>query len=584
MLATVTYGILVFGIGDAFLPGNPAWATVLLWASSILGAYIANILYLPRVIGMLVAGIMLQNIPWGAIDSFPDKWGVQMRAAALATIFLRCGLELSLETMNTFKFPALRLAIIPGVLEALFDAGLGVAFFNMSYTLALTMGFILKAVGPGLIVPAMFKLQQTGYGTDQAIPSVVVIAASFDDILAITGYAIFSTIAIQPDPGSDESRNTGWSIALGPVQVVFGILGGIIGGTIVGITKVWNTQIKRFLILFFIGLFIMFFFEHWELLSGGALGALFTGLVGSNLWEKGSPSFGSLGPSFVFSPDCERWMSLIWRWIMEPIMFVTVGATLDFSELASGTIPRAIAIVCAGVALRMVFTYISMSGMNYTRKEKIFFSVAWTPKATVQAALSSAPLTLIQSYKVGPDYDKWVTWGNDILTTGLFAIIICGTLGTAAAHLSAPLLLKKGKRQRLDDGTKHQAPQELDDTIDEHELDLEAVPKYQGTLSSRRSIPRAVSTNDALHSVSQTEDDEHMMEVVKRAMSADQISPESADGINEYLIPGEDLSIVAEYIDAIKHLVHAVDVGENHVSRDEVLRLSKHVLYVQKVR
>ena len=116
-----------------------------------------------------------------------------MRAAALATIFLRCGLELDFNTMKRFKYPATRLALVPGITEALYDAGLGVAMFNMPFLLALTMGFILKAVGPGLVVPAMFRLQKTRLGTDQGIPATVVIAASFDDIIAITGYSIFSS-------------------------------------------------------------------------------------------------------------------------------------------------------------------------------------------------------------------------------------------------------------------------------------------------------------------------------------------------------------------------------------------------------
>lgn len=76
-------------MGSAFLPGHPAWATLLLWAASQIGALIAWQLRLPRVIGMLCAGLFMQNMPWAAVDAFPKKWGVQMRAAALATIFLR---------------------------------------------------------------------------------------------------------------------------------------------------------------------------------------------------------------------------------------------------------------------------------------------------------------------------------------------------------------------------------------------------------------------------------------------------------------------------------------------------------------
>lgn len=54
-------------------------------------------LRIPRVVGMLGTGLLLANVPGGVVEAFPDKWGVQMRAAALATIFLRCGLELEFK-------------------------------------------------------------------------------------------------------------------------------------------------------------------------------------------------------------------------------------------------------------------------------------------------------------------------------------------------------------------------------------------------------------------------------------------------------------------------------------------------------
>lgn len=54
-------------------------------------------LRIPRVVGMLGAGILLANVPGGVVSAFPAKWGTQMRAAALATIFLRCGLELEFK-------------------------------------------------------------------------------------------------------------------------------------------------------------------------------------------------------------------------------------------------------------------------------------------------------------------------------------------------------------------------------------------------------------------------------------------------------------------------------------------------------
>jgi len=63
--------------------------------------------------------------------------------------------------MRKYKVPAIRLSLIPGLCEAFFDGGLAVAIFGMPVLLGFTLGFIMKGVGPGLVVPAMFKLRST---------------------------------------------------------------------------------------------------------------------------------------------------------------------------------------------------------------------------------------------------------------------------------------------------------------------------------------------------------------------------------------------------------------------------------------
>lgn len=145
------------------------------------------------------------------------------------------------QTMRLYKWPATRLAFVPGIIEALYDAGLAVAVFGMPFTLALSLGFILKAVGPGLVVPAMFQLQKAGWGAVKGIPSTVVIAASFDDIIAITGFSIFSNVAI----GGSSKSDTAWQIASGPLQVLFGLIGGYLAGLILGATRLWDNKYKR---------------------------------------------------------------------------------------------------------------------------------------------------------------------------------------------------------------------------------------------------------------------------------------------------------------------------------------------------
>ncbi len=96
--------------------------------------------------------------------------------------------------------------------------------------------------------------------------------------------------------------------------------------------------------------------------------------------------------------------------------------------------------------MRTIITSFTMVGLGYNWKERLFYAVAWTPKATVQASLSAYPLYLIQLLipPSDPQYAEWVKWGNEILTTGIFAIIICGTVGTLLVFWTAPLLLEQG--------------------------------------------------------------------------------------------------------------------------------------------
>ena len=76
--------------------------------------------------------------------------------------------------MRLYKWPALRLAFVPGLLEAFFDGGLAIVLFGMPPALGFALGFILKAVGPGLVVPAMFQLQKVGLGADKGERYLVV--------------------------------------------------------------------------------------------------------------------------------------------------------------------------------------------------------------------------------------------------------------------------------------------------------------------------------------------------------------------------------------------------------------------------
>ena len=59
------------------------------------------------------------------------------------------------------------------------------------------LGFILAAVSPAVVVPSLLELQEKGYGVSKGIPTLVIAAASVDDVLAISGFSILLGLAFQ---------------------------------------------------------------------------------------------------------------------------------------------------------------------------------------------------------------------------------------------------------------------------------------------------------------------------------------------------------------------------------------------------
>ena len=325
------------------------------------------------------------------------------------------------------------------------------------------------------------------------------IAASFDDIIAITGFSICIQIAFGLRDGS------AWQIAVGPLQVcvvrvdvcalcalcahacwrvracvrcsvslllpkrsthththapppqktnpthnttqvVFGIAGGLAAGFMLGWTRLlFDNKYKRLIGIYGAALFLMFFLESFDMLSGGALGSLAVGLATCYAWEEGFPRRASLGPNSDYSADIERVVAKVWNWVMEPLLFGTIGVSINFAKLSPGIIPTSLIIIISGLTLRVIATFFVMTGFKDTWRERGFYAIAWTPKATVQAALSAVPLSMAMKYETPGTaaYDQWVYWGEAILTTGIFTIVVCASAGTLLTYWLAPVLLKK---------------------------------------------------------------------------------------------------------------------------------------------
>jgi NhaP-type Na+/H+ or K+/H+ antiporter len=459
---------LVFALGFDFMlpPNGPMWATILIWSASFIFGKAFEKMSIPALLGMLISGILLKNLPDDPVSGLPDSWSAQFRAFGLSLILMRSGLELDIPMVKKQGWIAARLTVCPGVAEAFTVCGMCMYIFSMPFALALSCGFILAAVSPAVVVSGMFDLHKRGYGVAKGLPSLVVAAASFDDVVAISGFAMCIGVAIE----SDEDPIL--AAMHGPINLIGGCTLGYIGGHIAGCTKLWSTKRKRFSIVLALGLFFMFASASVHFNGGGAMAGLMTGIFASMCWQNGWCGELSSGPSKSFHHEVENSIARLWDIVAQPLLFGVIGASVDFRELDMSVLPNAITCVIVAMCVRVPIAFIVTGGKDFTVKERAFIGLSWIPKATVQAALGSAPLDLIRE-KIDhddPDFEEWEKWGKEILVTAVVSILLTAPIGLVCISKLGPRWLHQDKVDSDELEPSHHAVAVMNDkTVDINE-------------------------------------------------------------------------------------------------------------------
>lgn len=373
-------------------------------------------LRLPSLLGMLITGIVLGPYALNLLDSSILSISADLRQLALIIILLRAGLNLDIKDLIKVGRPAFLMCFVPACFEIAGMILIAPGLLGISILDAAIMGAVVAAVSPAVIVPKMLHLMERGYGTEKSIPQLIMAGASVDDVFVIVLFTAFTGLA----QGESVSPLSFVQI---PVSIILGLLAGILLG--VGGAWFFRKFHMRDSVKVVILLSVSFLLVAMEAALKGIVpvsGLLAVMSMGAALQKRRYEVAKRLSGKFS-----KLWIAA------EVLLFVLVGATVDIKYAASAGL-MAVLVVLGVLVFRMAGVFCCLLKTKLLMKERIFCMIAYMPKATVQAAIGSIPLTM------------GLPCGKIVLTVAVLAILITAPLGAFGVDMTYKRLLEKRKQ------------------------------------------------------------------------------------------------------------------------------------------
>ena len=372
---------------------------------------------LPRIIGMLLTGILIGSYVLNWLDDSILSISSELRQMALIIILIKAGLSLNLSDLKKVGRPAVMMSCVPASCEILAFFLLAPHILGINRIEAAVMGAVLGAVSPAVVVPRMVQLMEEKRGTGQGIPQMILAGASCDDIYVIVLFSTFVGMAQGGSANMMDFVNIPVSIALG---VALGAAVGLLLHLFLETAYRHGCYVRNSTkVILILGLsFLLMAVETWlkgivsvsGLLAVMSMACVLKIKSPEKVTKRLSAKFGKL------------WIAA------EAILFVLVGAAVDI-RCAVQAGAAAVLMITLALVFRAVGVSLCMLGTGLNRKERLFCVIAYLPKATVQAAIGSVPLSM------------GLPCGQLVLSVAVLAILITAPLGAIGIDRTAGRLL-----------------------------------------------------------------------------------------------------------------------------------------------
>ena len=379
----------------------------------LLAGWLFSKLKLPSLLGMIIVGIILSPNALNLVDESILTISGDLRQIALVIILTRAGLSLNFSDLKKVGRPAILMCFVPACIEMIGTIIFAPLLLGVSVLDAAIIGSVIAAVSPAVVVPRMIKLIEEGYGKDKSIPQIILAGASVDDVFVIVVFTAFTALA-----------STGAVSVVNFLQIPVSIILGILLGIVTGNSFVWffrkfhiRDSVKVLIILSISFLLL----ELQNSLEGivpvsGLLAIMSMGITINQKYD-------------VLAKRLSVKYNKLWLGA-EIFLFVLVGMAVDLKYAKSAGV-AVVLLVAASLTFRMVGVALSLVKTNLNRKERFFCAVAYTPKATVQAAIGTIPLTM------------GLPCGEIVLTVAVIAILVTAPFGAICVDNLYKKLLSK---------------------------------------------------------------------------------------------------------------------------------------------
>ncbi|CEF68271.1 GH07323p [Strongyloides ratti] len=344
----------------------------------IVFGYILQFIYIPALVGYLITGVIIRNVQvFKNIFILPLNWSSSIRLMAFVIIMARCGTGLNMNALKKYWLLSGAIGIISTIFEGISISLVAIFIFNFPSSYGILFGFLLSATSPAIVVPSMIELEKKKLGTKKGLPTIILVGVSLDNIFSISIIYLFITLIFD--------LSTEISLMRYIVNTLLQIIGGIKIGLLVGIFCYYIPKTTFGLchtirtIILIIGSFAIFFtFRHYSLYIAGPISVLSMTVFISIKWKEDNQDKMNVE---------NKSLSYIWKFIFEPLLFLLIGYEMELNQISTSYIIISLIFIGIGILARIVTIFFITLSSHLSILEGIYSSIAFIPKATVQAAI-----------------------------------------------------------------------------------------------------------------------------------------------------------------------------------------------------